>query len=411
MRKLLQIDVCANSGSTGRIAEGIGEVVMANGWESHLAYGRFANKSKSNLIKIGSTFEIRLHGLLTRIFDNHSLGISSMKDTKRFIKKIDKINPDIVQIHNSHGYYLNNEVLFKYLARKNIPVVWTHHDCWAFTGHCSYFDFVGCDKWKTQCYSCPQKRSYPASYFIDNSKRNYLEKKELFNSIKNMTNVPVSYWLGDLLKESFLNKYPIKVIHNGIDLNAFNVKENENLRSKYNIEGRFVLLGVAGQWSRRKGLSDFVKLSHKLHEDDVIILVGLTKKQIKLLPNNIIGIQKTESVEELAKFFSMADLFINPTYEDNFPTTNLEALACGTPVVTYNTGGSVESVDEKVGWIVEQGDIKSLYKIVAELKNEPELLRKVREKNCRIKAERLYNKDIKFKEYFELYKQLIGENI
>lgn len=409
--KLLQIDACANSGSTGRIAEGIGQIVMANGWESYIAYGRRANKSESQLIRIGNKYDIYFHGLLTRVFDNHALGLSSKRATIKFIKEIERINPDIIHIHNSHGYYLNNEVLFKYLAQKNIPVVWTQHDCWAFTGHCAHFDFIGCDRWKTQCYSCPQKRSYPASYFIDNSKRNFLKKKKLYNSINNMTIVCVSYWLGDLVEESFLNKYQIKVIQNGIDINAFNIRDFEDVEIKYNLNDKFIILGVAGVWTDSKGFKDFIELSKLIKEDERIVLVGLTKDQIKSLPNNIYGIERTESVEELAQLYSIADVYFNASVEETFGLTTVEAFACGTPAIVYNKTAIPEVIDEKVGWIVEQGDIKSLYKIVVELKNEPELLRKVREKNCRFKAERLYNKDIKFKEYFELYKQLISENI
>ena len=408
--KILQINVVVNSGSTGRIAEGIGNIVLSNDSESYIAYGRMANKSDSQLIRIGNDFGVKLHGMLTRVFDNHSLGLSSKKATNEFIKEIEEINPDIIHFHNLHGYYINIKVLFNYLSQKNIPIVWTLHDCWSFTGHCAHFDYVGCYKWKIQCYSCPQKKSYPSSLLIDNSKKNYTKKKELFNSIKNMTIVPVSYWLGDLVKDSFLNRFPIKVIQNGIDINAFNIKEFDDIQSKYNLKDRFIILGVASTWDVRKGLSDFIKLSQQLKEDEIIVLVGLSKEQIELLPKNIIGIQRTESIDELAKLYSMADVFINPTYEDTFPTTNLESLACGTPIVTYKTGGSVESVDETVGWIVEQGDIDSILKIISNLKSEPISIKEERKINCREKAERLYNKDIKFQEYFDLYNKLLEKN-
>lgn len=406
--KLLQINVTTNSGSTGRIAEGISLLAMSNGWESYIAYGRNANKSQSQLIRIGNDFDIKLHGLLTRLFDNHCLGFSSKKATKEFIKEIEQINPDIIHVHNFHGYYVNIEVLFNYLSKKNIPIVWTLHDCWAFTGHCAHFDFVGCYKWKTQCYSCPQKQSYPSSFLTDNSKKNYTKKKELFNSIKNMTIVPVSYWLGNLVRESFLNRYPIKVIQNGIDINAFSIKEFDDIQSKYNLKDRFIILGVAGVWSTSKGLDDFIKLSQQLKEDEIILLVGLSKKQIELLPKNIIGIQRTESVDELAKFYSMADIYFNASIEETFGLTIVESFACGTPAIVYNKTAIPEVMDKKVGWVVEQGDVDSILHIISNLKSEPKSIKEERKINCREKAERLYNKDIKFQEYFELYKKIIN---
>lgn len=405
--KLLQINSLVNSGSTGRIAEDIGQLAINKGWQSYIAYGRSERPSKSNLIKIGTEWDVKMHGIQTRLFDNH--GFASKKATRKFIKEVKRIKPSIIHLHNIHGYYINIEILFNYLAKAAIPVVWTLHDCWSFTGHCSHFDLIGCEKWKTQCFQCPLKKTYPASLLIDNSKNNYNKKKTLFNSVKDMTIVPVSYWLGGLVEQSFLNRYPIKVIQNGIDINTFSIKETESIRAKYNLKDKFVILGVAGVWSSSKGLGDFMKLSEQLKEDEIIILVGLTEKQIKSLPTNIIGIQRTESVEELAQFYSMANVFANLTYQDTFPTTNLEALACGTPVVTYKTGGSVESVDDKVGWIVEQGDIDALQDIIASMKSEPNSIKKQREIDCREKAESLYNKDDRFEEYFELYAQLINK--
>lgn len=405
--KLLQINVTANSGSTGRIAEDIGLLAASNGWESYIAYGRTNNYSKNKIIRIGSDIDIKIHGLLTRVFDNHSFGFSSKKATKKFIKEIDKIKPDIIHLHNIHGYYINSKILFEYLSKLTTPIIWTFHDCWSFTGHCAYFDFVSCDKWKTECYSCPQKKSYPSSIIFDNSRKNYIIKKELFNSLKNMTIVPVSYWLGDLVKESFLGKYPIKVIQNGIDINAFNIKNYDDIQTKYNIKDKFIILGVASTWDMRKGLSDFIELSERLKEDEVIILLGLCKEQIELLPHNIIGIERTESVEELAKFYSMADVYFNASVQETFGLTTIEAFACGTPAIVYNKTAIPEVVDDNVGWILEPSDFDSIIEIISILKYEPNLIKEKRKINCRQKAERLYNKDIKFQEYFELYNTVL----
>jgi glycosyltransferase involved in cell wall biosynthesis len=288
-----------------------------------------------------------MHGLQTRIFDNH--GMASKIATKKLIKQIKQINPNIIHLHNIHGYYLNYAILFEYLNELNIPIVWTLHDCWSITGHCTYFSFVGCNKWKSECYSCPQKKSYPTSWFIDRSKENFRLKKKHFTSLSNMTIVPVSNWLSDLIKESYLHKYPIRTIHNGIDLSVFKPSDSEKFKSMYNIQNKFILLGVANKWELRKGLKDFVELSNLLDSDYKIVLVGLSRKQIEQLPDNILGIERTESVEGLAEIYSAGDVFLNPTYEDNFPTTNLEALACGTPVITYETGGSPEAIDESTG--------------------------------------------------------------
>lgn len=405
MMKLLQINVSANSGSTGRIAEDIGLLAMNNGWESYIAYGRTNNNSKNKVIRIGNDFDIKLHGLLTRVFDNHSFGYSSKKATKEFIKEIDNIKPDIIHLHNIHGYYINSKFLFEYLSKLNVPIVWTFHDCWSFTGHCAYFDSVGCEKWKTGCYSCPLKKTYPASYVFDRSKKNYIKKKKLFNSVKNLTIVPVSNWLGDLVKDSFLSSNKIKVIHNGIDINTFKPSSNiKETKEKFGLKDEFILLGVASPWSERKGLKDFIKLSTLIDDNTKIILVGLGQKQIDNLPNNILGIRRTENINQLADLYSMSDLFLNLTYQDNFPTTNLEALACGTPILTYNTGGSVEAVSEDTGFIVEKGDLDSVIKVINEVREKG---KEFYSEKCRERAVRCFNKDDRFMDYIDLYHSLL----
>lgn len=405
MPKLLQISIEVNSGSVGRIAEQIGQEVIEYGWESYITYARNNQPSKSIVIKIGNKFDVYRHGIMTRITDKQ--GFYSTLATTRLIKQIKEIKPDVILLHHLHGYFINIKLLFEFLEKVDIPIVWTFHDCWSFTGHCTHFDFVGCDKWKTQCYSCPQKMSYPSSFLFDNSRKNYDVKKKLFNSVKNMTIVPVSYWLGDLVVDSFLGKYPIRVIQNGINLNVFNIKDYDDIKTKYNIKDNFVILGVASTWDKRKGLYDFIKLSKRLKEDEIIILVGLSKKQIKQLPHKIIGIQRTENVEELAKFYSMADVFVNPTYEDTFPTTNLEALACGTPIITYKTGGSVESVDNSVGFRVEKGDVNNLLFSIKIIKNKG---KDYYSQKCIDKAIKHYNRKDRFKEYIDLFSKLIDEN-
>ncbi len=401
---ILQINSVVNSGSTGRIAEEIGQTAISCGWESFIAYGRNERPSVSKLIKIGSEKDIRWHGVQTRLFDKH--GFASRKTTFDFVKQIDEIKPDIIHLHNIHGYYINIEILFYYLKRVNLPVVWTLHDCWPITGHCSYFTFIACEKWKSECYSCPQKKEYPASYFIDRSKKNYIKKKELFNSLTNLTLVPVSQWLSGILKESFLQNYPIKVVNNGVNIEAFRPSLNSGFRIRYGFKDKFILLGVASIWDERKGLKDFIELSKLLNSDFQIVLVGLTKAQIREIPNNIIGIERTENVDELAEVYESSDVFVNPTYEDNFPTTNLESLACGTPVITYKTGGSHESIDENTGIVVKQGNIKKLEDAIKEIKRRG---KQYYSKACVERVHRLYKKEDRYKEYIDLYEELLAK--
>lgn len=402
MSILLQINSVVNSGSTGRIAEDIGRIAISKGWESYIAYGRNERPSESKLIKIGSDWEVKVHVVQTRLFDNH--GFASKDATRKLIEEIEHIKPTVIHLHNLHGYYINIEILFNYLASADIPIVWTLHDCWSFTGHCSYFSYVGCEKWKTQCYECPLKKKYPSSYFRDNSQNNYRQKHDLFNSVKKMIMVPVSNWLSDLVSKSFMKDYLIKVIHNGVDLNVFKPMNIQVAAEKYSTQNKFVILGVANIWDDRKGYEDFVELSKYLCDDEIIILVGLSKSQLRDLPSNIIGVERTESVEELAQLYSLADVFINPTYEDNFPTTNIESLACGTPVVTYNTGGSPEAIDEKTGFVVEKGSVDGLVKVIAEIKGKG---KDYYFDACVSRARKRYDKGDRFEEYFELYKNII----
>lgn len=399
MPTIFQICVEGNTGSTGRIAEEIGILAIQKGWNSYIAYGRFTRPSKSNLIRIGTDWDVFLHGMETRLFDRHCLG--SKTATQNLINQIKEIKPDIIQLHHLHGYYINIEILFDFLVSASIPVIWTFHDCWSITGHCAYFDFAECDKWKTECNKCPEKREYPASLLIDRSTKNYYLKKVLFTSVKKMVVVPVSDWLKNIVLESFMQDIPIQTIHNGIDISDFKPQNNgSEIRAKHEINKKFMLLGVASPWTRRKGLNDFIQLSKLLNEDEIIVLVGLNKSQIQHLPQNIIGLTKTENRQELIDLYSASDLFINPTWEDNFPTTNLESLACGTPLVTYRTGGSIEAVSSDTGYIIEKGDILELIKVIRNIKEKGKHSFSVA---CRKRAVEFFNKDDRFKEYLDLY--------
>lgn len=395
-------------GSTGRIAEEIGELAVSNGWDSYIAFGRYkafgknGNSSKSKIIRIGDNLSSYVHVLYTRILDMH--GLASDRATKKFIKKIEKIQPDLIHIHNLHGYYINYKLLFNYLSTKSIPVIWTLHDCWSFTGHCSHFSYINCEKWKTECGSCPKKNAYPASILLDRSRMNFQDKKSAFNSLVNITFIPASYWLGDLLKQSFLSSFPMKVIQNGVDLSVFNIKETDFIKKKYNITGEFIILGVANIWNETKGLSGFIKLNEILDPSQQIFLVGLSKKQIASLPKNMIGIERTENVSDLADLYSLADVYMNLTLEDTFPTTNIEALACGTPVITYRTGGSIEAVSADTGFIVSQGDITGLKQSIEKIRA---VNKKCFQERSRQRAIALFNKNDRFMEYIHLYQEVL----
>lgn len=403
--KILQINTVVNSGSTGRIAENIGQVLIAKGHESYIAYGRGNGISKSELIKIGNKKDMYFHGLKSLLLDRH--GFSSTRSTIELVREIEKIKPDAIGLHNLHGYYLNLEILFDYLKATQIPVVWTLHDCWSFTGHCTYFDRISCEKWKTACFDCDLKRSYPSSLLLDNSWRNFIEKKKLFIGLQNLTLVACSHWLENLLTDSFLFEYPIQTIHNGIDLNIFTPKNNENIRCKLNIDDdNKIILGCANIWSDRKGLSDFYFLRDKLSSSHKIILVGLSKKQISKLPYGIIGIEKTRNTEELASLYSASDVFVNPTIVDNFPTTNIEALACGVPVVTYDTGGSGEAIDECTGIVVEKRNRELLYKAVMEVLDNG---KSYYSSACLNRAKQLFNKDDRYSDYVDIYNQKVNQ--
>lgn len=400
--KILQINSVCGIGSTGRIATDIHRVLIAEGHESHIAFGRDIPSNCENSIRIGKKTDNYNHVILTRIFDRHGFG--SKRATQHFIEVVAKINPDIIHLHNIHGYYINIELLFEYLKEANKPVVWTLHDCWAFTGHCSHFDYIGCDKWKIGCYGCPQKKSYPSSILMDNSKDNFIKKKELFTGVNNLTIVTPSKWLAGLVRESFLNQYPIKVINNGIDLDVFKPTKS-NFRQKYNLENKFIILGVANIWGRNKGYDYLIELSKKLYKDEIIVMVGVTDKQKNELPDNIVGITRTNSTKELAEIYSSSDVFINPTLSDTFPTTNLESLACGTPVITFNTGGSIETIDDKTGIVIEKEDYEGLYKAIKKIKFKG---KDNYAEECIMRARKLYNKNHRFSDYVNLYKEVIS---
>lgn len=392
--KLLQLNCAANWGSTGKIAEGIGQTAMSRGWASYIAYGRkeYMNPSRSDLIKVGNKFDVYAHYAKARFLDGEGLG--SRRATRELIKRIEDLAPDVIHLHNIHDHWLNYPLLFEYLTTIDTPVVWTFHDCWAFTGGCTHFENAGCFKWKDKSCgsSCPLRHR--------SAERNIAGRYESFGKIGRRLNiVPVSNWLSEFVSLSMFAEIgaSIRVINNGIDINR--VFTPGGVKEK-------MILGVSSVWPEYKGLADFIRLRELLPADISITVVGLTQKQIDSLPHGIHGISRTSNAEELADLYRRASIFVNPTYNDSFPTVNLEALACGTPVVTYRTGGSPEAVDEKTGIVVEKGDITSLARSINEILDHPE---RYKSDDCRKRAETCFNKDIQFGKYIDLYEELLSK--
>ncbi|UJP64457.1 glycosyltransferase [Mongoliitalea daihaiensis] len=400
--KLLQINSTLGVGSTGRIVEDLGAFVIANDGESIVAFGRSARKSKSKTLKIGSKLDQLNHLVQTRAFDTH--GFHSERATAKLINQISEINPDLIHLHNLHGYYLNVELLFDFLKKYGKPVVWTLHDCWAFTGHCCYYERVGCDKWKTQCHTCPLSFLYPESIGLDNSKNNFIRKKASFQGLDNLTIVAVSSWLESQVKQSFLKEYPVQAIYNGIDLDVFKPKDHADSKKKLGLSEYKVILGVANEWSDGKGLRIFLEVAKYLDDNYRVVLIGLSENQIKNLPRNILGYQKTRNIEELVVFYDAADVFVSPSIAETFGMVVAEALSCGTPCVVNDSSALPELVSPKVGEIVTGLDpqkfLKSIQYIITQGKvNYSE--------NCRKRAEKLFGLDKHLNTYFNLYTRLV----
>lgn len=386
------------TGSTGRICTDIAAALESNGNEVKIAFGRNADivpaQYSKYAVRIGNDIDLKIHGLITRAFD--ATGFGSMRATRKFIHWIYQFDPDIIHLHNLHGYYINIDLLFSCLKQLNKPVVWTLHDVWPFTGHSAYCDAVGCSKWKNGCENCPQMKVYPKSY-VDRSKRNWERKRNIFCGVTNLTIVTPSKWLAELVEDSFLNEYPVKVINNGIDTGKFH-KVSTHLRSDLRLQRKKILLSVATVWNDLKGLSDFERLADLLGENYKIILVGgMTNSQEKELPESILHIRRTQDVNEMVELYNTADIYLNLTYCDTYPTVNLEAASCGTPVITYAVGGSTESAEMFGGISVRRGDVEA----VAHAVRESERLKVV------IPADYDLDKKRAIKEYIGLYRGVL----
>lgn len=402
--RVLQINSVYNYGSTGRIAESIGKKVMERDGTSIVAYGRSANPGSLKTIKIGNKQDQAWHMLQTRIFDTH--GFHSVGATNQLIRQIKVFSPDIIHLHNLHGYYLNVDVLFEFLKTYNKPVVWTLHDCWAYTGHCCYYEREGCDKWKTECSHCPLKFLYPESLVFDNSKTNYKRKKNIFNRVENIHLVTVSKWLEDEVTKSFLKNLPVRTIYNGINLEIFKPKTNtESALNRFGNDKK-IILGVANEWSDGKGYSLFHELNSIMPPEWQIILVGLSEKQMKNLPGNITGITRTKNQEELAELYNLADVFVTPSIAETFGMVVAEAMACGTPCVVNNSSALPELVTDEVGVVVSK---RTANAYLAAIKKVLDKEKSEYQKNCVTRAAELFGIDTQLDAYYALYEELTAK--
>ena len=398
--RIFQLNTVCGIKSTGRIAAEIGKLVEAEGGVCRVGCG--ANPvpphAEHMAYKTLSVFQRKLYTLMIRYFDAD--GFWNRTGTRRLIREMERFQPDVVHLHNIHGGYLHAETLFRYLKKKNLPVVWTLHDCWPFTGHCAYFDYSGCQRWLTGCHHCPHKTSYPVCVGLDRSRSHHIRKRKAFTGLSNLTMVIPCQWLSQHLSRSCLQDYPVRVIYNGVDLTSFRPTPGD-IRQRYGIPDGRLILAVAAEWDERKGLRYLIKAAGKLGPDDHFVVIGLSPEQIAVLPENMLGIQHTASVDELAQWYTAADCFANPSMEDNMPMVNLEALACGTPIAAFRTGGTPEAIDETTGIVVDKGDVDGLCQAIRQLTPKtPE-----RVEACLRRAQRFDAKQT-FEEYLTLYREV-----
>ncbi|MDD4772392.1 MAG: glycosyltransferase [Eubacteriales bacterium] len=394
--KIVQINITSGIGSTGKICDGISNIMNIKNINNIIMYSCYDSKHQ-NSRRYSSVLSIKINALKSKIFGNY--GFNSTTLTTKLLREIDVFNPDIIHLHNIHSHNIDLKLFFLTAKKKSYKLIWTFHDCWAFTGYCVYFTLIDCIKWKNECNNCPQRKDY--SWFLDRSKYLYNEKNKLLKGL-DLHIVTPSQWLATLVKQSFLKEYPVVVINNGINLNVFKPTASE-FRDKYNLTEKYIVLGVAFGWGKRKGLDIFIELSKRLDSDKFkIVLVGTDEKTDKLLPDNILSIHRTHNQTELAQVYTAADVFANPTREENYPTVNMESIACGTPVITFRTGGSPEIIDKYTGSIINCDDIDAMEKeIIRICVDKP-----YSKKECLEKAQ-CFNMNDRFKEYINLYKNIL----
>lgn len=364
--KILMINVVCGIRSTGRICTDLATALEAEGHEVKIAYGRenVPKQYQKYAIRIGTNLGTKLHGVEARL--NDAAGFGSRLATRAFIRWVKEYDPDIIYLHNLHGYYINIEILFDYLKTCGKQIIWTLHDCWAFTGHCTHFTVAGCNQWKTKCQKCCQKGEYPKSILLDRCADNFQRKKAAFTGVSGMKLITPSHWLADLVKQSYLKEYPVEVVYNSVDENVFRPTSSD-FRQRYGLVEKRIVLGVANVWDERKGLDDFYSLSEILDDRYKIVLVGQIQNK-KKIPKNILVLPRTNSTRELAEIYTAADVFVNPSKEETFGLTSYEASLCGTSVIVYRGTACEEIADLYNGIAVDQ-NVASLRDAIYEIFN------------------------------------------
>lgn len=399
--KVLQINSVCGKGSTGRIAVQISDYLNQHDVENYIAYG-FGETDRPNTFYFGNSLDAHLHSFMSRKLGWQ--GKMSHIPTWHLIQYMERINPDIVHLHNIHGHYMNYKMLFQYLKKKNCQVVWTFHDCWPVTGKCAHFTEIKCEKWKTGCFECPQLDRYPDSE-RDRSRKSYLEKKVAFTSIPNLHIVTVSNWLKSVAEASFLSKADIRCIYNGVDTGRFSFHKS-SIREQYQLQGKFIILSAASVWNKGKGLDQFIALSKKLQEDEIIVLIGVTPDQQKCLPENVIGIPAVSDQTVLAQWYSVADVYINFSIEETFGLVVAEAIACGTPAIVMNSTACPEVVGADTGFVVEPLEIDAVQDAIEMIKTRG---KEIYSPKCKERIQQLFSLELMQRRYYELYKKLGGE--
>jgi len=402
--KVLIINASCGNGSTGRIVADLYQMLRNKGDNCKIAFGHGEPRMvpHEDTIRVNNKWGYYIHNILGKLFDR--AGFFSRQKTKKFVKIIEEYKPDLIHLHNLHGFWINIDILFKELRKLNIPIVWTLHDCWAYTGHCAHYTANKCNKWIDGCHACQYLYAYPESFFVDNSRNNYLKKKELFTSVNKMTIVTPSKWLAGEVKKSFLGKYHVVPILNGIDLKTFSRKEFVS-RKKFGIpEHKKILLAVAFVWNKEKGLDDLIELSKIIDKDEyVMVIVGLSarQKETLLLPPTIIAIERTSNIDDLVELYSLSDVFLNPSYQETMGMVTAEAIACGTPAIVYDKTAVPEMVDSQSGFVVKAGDITAMKDKIEKALD----LNKENISRCAMKFE----KNNQYEKYYTLYKSIIKQ--
>lgn len=362
--KVLFVNLVYAVGSTGKIITDMMEVLKRSGHDARALYGAGEKSDDPDAVRVSGKPGYYFHNAVSR-FTDHA-GLYSWAATRKLIREIRAFSPDVIHLHTLHGFYVNYEMLFRFLKQAGVPVIWTLHDCWAFTGHCTHFSQANCTQWQTLCRNCRLLCRYPHCYGRGDVTRNYLRKKAAFTGVKNLTLTTPSQWLADQAAHSFLRDYPCVVVPNGIDRAVFHPRPS-GLRAAYHLQDKKIILGVANAWNARKGLPDMLTLAERLGAAYQIVLIGLTERQLPHIPPNVLGLLRTADRTELAQWYTAADVFVNPTYEETFGLTTVEAQACGTPAVVYATDGCPETLLTEDSVLVAQGDREALVRAVREV--------------------------------------------